>query len=156
MVLKTALKYLLGVLLLGLLGFLGGAGNQYFFVRVKVVKTPLVANETKLNQYLKTEKGDGINSFEVLRQNSFKKTDNCVAPAIDAELLFCFEKKMNDGKLTINVYPNQEVINTFDSQIVNRLLNLNILMILENRFGIDPERKGIILTENQNDFAFRW
>lgn len=164
---RTALIIASFVLVLSV-GLAGGAAYAYFF-NTSIIKSPLVKNETKLKEYLgiygifskllQYKAGNGqylkVSSIMFAHHNEWKETDNCTGTR-GSERIFCFDESLNNEQMTINVYPNMSQISQTDTGTVNRLLNLNILTILEERLSISPDKKSIILTENQSDFAFIW
>lgn len=164
---RTALIIVSFILILSV-GLAGGAAYVYFF-NTSIIKSPLVKNETKLKEYLgidgvfskllkyKTDSGRYIKVSLIMffPYNEWKETNNCTGTR-GSERIFCFDEFLNNGQMTINIYPNLNQILQEDPETVNRLLNLNILVIFENRLGINPSKKKLILTENTNDFVFIW
>lgn len=151
-----------------LVGLAGGATYFYFF-GTRISKSPLVKNETKLSQYLgidgtlpkllkyKTDNGQYLEviSIKFARHNQWKETDDCIGTR-GKERIFCFDESLSNGQLIINIYPNLTQISQTDSETVNRLLNFNLLTILESRFGISPDKRRLILGANDMGEIYKW
>jgi len=143
-------------------------GGIYYNFSFKIVSSPIIKNEIPLKEYLgvrgvfprtlKTTKESGsklVSRLRFLPQNVFKRTDNCIQSRSSENPFFCFEEKTENGEMTIKIFPNNQVVGEFSKE-KDRLLNLNLLGILESRFGIDSDRKNIIVDHGENSFIFKW
>lgn len=134
----------------------------------KIVGSSIIKNERALEEYLgvgggfqrslKTTKENGsrlVNRLRFLPQNEFKLTDNCIQSRSSKNPFFCFEEKTQNGQMIIKIFPNEQVIQEFPKE-KDRLLNLNLLGILESSFGIASDRKNIIVDHGEDGFIFTW
>ena len=85
----------------------------------------------------------------------FSRTQDCVASGTGPNALFCFDEKLENGKLTIYIYPNEEEIRLKEKD-EERLLNYGLLMILEKYFGLTPENRSLYLDHGEETYIFKW
>lgn len=158
------------LVLVFLVGVVGAEAYLYFFnFNTKIIKSSLIANEIKLKQYLgingvlpkplkyKTDNGQylKVSSITFLAHSEWKETDDCIGQR-GSEKIFCFDESLNNGQMTIDVYPNPSQILQTDPEVVNRLLNFNLLTILETRFGISQDKGRLIMGADGKGEAFKW
>lgn len=159
------------IILAVILGLAAGIAYTYFFQSFRIIKSPLIKNETALKEYLglspffpkplryKTESGQlvNINSLSFVRLSKWKKTNDCIGPGGSGTLLFCFEEIRKKTHVSINIYSNQNGIAQADPKRVDELLNFNLLTILENRFSISQDKRKLILGRSGSEGGvFGW
>ena len=152
----SAVKYTIIYLFIVAFGVLAGAAYQKYFRRPTVTSSPLIKNQSGLKNYLTAGGTLPEKSVSVIRQDTWKVTNNCTAEARDKERIFCVEDFMNNGVLTVNVYPNASQIILTDPAKVDRLLNLLIISVFERRFNLDPKAKNPILDNGSGGYIFKW
>ncbi|MFH1635022.1 MAG: hypothetical protein ABIG63_13590 [Chloroflexota bacterium] len=97
-----------------------------------------------------------IKSLLIIPQNTWKVTTNCIAESRGKERVFCLEEFVDNGKMTINIYPNVDQIALTEQEKLDRLLNLLIISVFEKHFSLEPETKNQILDHGSEGFIFKW
>lgn len=133
----------------------------YFFFTFRITKNPIIKNESLLRQYLGVSSVfskpiNGIHLLVFSPQNTWKQTDDCIGSRISPGNVFCFDETIKSGVDTINIYPNSDVVAQTDPTEVTRLLNFNLMTILEKQFGISQDKRTIVLGEDGNGAMFIW
>lgn len=141
---------------------------MYFFGSFRISKSPVIKNEAFLKQYLGTEGmfprflktspeygSKNIYRLSIIPQTKWVRTDDCVSDKIGSDPVFCFDESVQKGQMIINIYPNMDVLQT-EPKTKDRFLNLNLLAILETRFGINPNKKNPVLDNGEVNFIFKW
>lgn len=127
----------------------------------KIANSSVIRNEALLNQFLGTSETfpqpvNGIRLLSIVPQTTFKQTDDCISDKPKTDPVFCFDSLLKNGKLTINIYPNQAAIAQRTPEQINRLLNLNLTQILESDFKINSNKRELILGPQGEGEAFKW
>lgn len=143
-------------------------GGVYYCLNFWIVGSSVIKNSDSLRSYLGVEgkfpgplkiTGEGgsalVNRLRFLPQNEFKQTNECIRSRSSIDPFFCFEEKTSFGVMTIKIYPNEQVVSAFPKE-KDRLLNLNILGILELRYGVAPERKNMFVDKGEDNYIFKW
>ena len=156
----TAVKYIIIFLFIVVFGVLAGAGYQLyvsrFTNRFTIAPSRIIKNEARLKEYLGAGGNFPLKSLVIIPQNIWRKTTDCIAEARDKDRIFCLEEFVDSGKMTINIYPNQDQIALTKPETADRLLNLLIISIFETRFGLDPKAKNLILDKGNGGYLFKW
>ena len=155
---STIVKYIIVFIFITVLGVLLGAGYQFYLnrSRLTVSPSPIIKDETKLKEYLGAGGSYPLKSLFIIPQNIWRATSDCIAESRDKDRIFCVQESMNDGELTVEIYPNMEQIALTKPETRDRLLNLLIISVFETRFGLKPEAKNPILDNGSGGFIFKW
>lgn len=156
----TVVKYTIVFLSIPIFGILAGAGYQLylnrFTNRFTIAPSPMIKNEAKLKEYLGAGGSFPLKSLAIIPQNTWKMTSDCIAESRDKERIFCLEEFVDNAKMVINIYPNQDQIALTKPETRDRLLNLLIISVFETRFGLNPETKNPIVDKGSGGFIFQW
>ena len=153
---RTAVKYIGIVLFFVAYGAFVWFLYQRYFGPAKVTQKPIEKNEASLNTYLSSGTTKPEQSVSVVRENSWKETNNCIAEGRGKDRLFCVEDAFDNGILTITVYPNASQIAATDPEKVDWYLNHLIMSVLEKRFVMDPKAKNQFVDNGESKFIFKW
>lgn len=142
--------------MIAVFGILAGTAYEKYFRSLSIVSNPIIKNKLSLEKYLTAGGTLPEKSVSIVRQNTWKKTDNCTSEARDKEGIFCVEDFVSNGVLTIKVYPNENQIASTDPKTVNRILNLLIISVFEKRFSLDSKAKNTVVDYGEENYIFKW
>lgn len=165
MELGQKVKLAVSIFLAVLLGLAGVAAYLYFFGSFRISQSPVIKNKASLERYLdvsglfpkplKTTPQYGsvpVTRLAIVPQTKFVVTGDCVSGRAGSDGLFCFDEVVQNGHMSINIYPNPQS----EATGKDKLLNLGVLAILESRFGISPDKKNVFVDHGEDNLIFIW